>query len=253
MASKLLKETKDTEINNKKQKARVEKDDIYKIDLELEQDNQNTEQFTQHDEKEKPKKASKAKAQSTKKKTRAKKEDNIIKIEDDEDEIDEIFGNVNKWLKDAEEVIENKPKRKLAKIEEGIKSSKTAKSNKGTTKTRKNSKIEEIEKVEDVDIKEEPVQAENVEKIEKVDEIPETQGISLCTPPFGTGHTPRVMVEINAVKTVVVHHVGVQPAIRTMVDVLEEHAVQSPACVMGGASHANPHHGFDCRGNGAER
>lgn len=177
MASKLLKETKDTEINNKKQKARVEKDDIYKIDLELEQDNQNTEQFTQHDEKEKPKKASKAKAQSTKKKTRAKKEDNIIKIEDDEDEIDEIFGNVNKWLKDAEEVVENKPKRKLAKIEEGIKSSKTAKSNKGTTKTRKNSKIEEIEKVEDVDIKEEPVQAENVEKIEKVDEIEETEKI----------------------------------------------------------------------------
>ena len=177
MASKLLKETKDTEINNKKQKARVEKDDIYKIDLELEQDNQNAEQFTQHDEKEKPKKASKAKAQSTKKKTRAKKEDNIIKIEDDEDEIDEIFGNVNKWLKDAEEVVENKPKRKLAKIEEGIKSSKTAKSNKGTTKTRKNSKIEEIEKVEDVDIKEEPVQAENVEKIEKVDEIEETEKI----------------------------------------------------------------------------
>lgn len=177
MASKLLKETKDTEINNKKQKARVEKDDIYKIDLELEQDNQNTEQFTQHDEKEKPKKASKAKAQSTKKRTRAKKEDNIIKIEDDEDEIDEIFGNVNKWLKDAEEVIENKPKRKLAKIEEGIKSSKTTKSNKETTKTRKNSKIEEIEKVEDVDIKEEPVQAENVEKIEKVDEIEENEKI----------------------------------------------------------------------------
>ena len=177
MASKLLKETKDTEINNKKQKARVEKDDIYKIDLELEQDNQNAEQFTQQDEKEKPKKASKAKAQSTKRRTRAKKEDNIIKIEDDEDEIDEIFGNVNKWLKDAEEVIENKPKRKLAKIEEGIKSSKTAKSNKVTTKTRKNSKIEEIEKVEDVDIKEEPVQAENVEKIEKVDEIEETEKI----------------------------------------------------------------------------
>ena len=177
MASKLLKETKDTEINNKKQKARVEKDDIYKIDLELEQDNQNAEQFTQQEEKEKPKKASKAKAQSTKKRTRAKKEDNIIKIEDDEDEIDEIFGNVNKWLKDAEEVIENKPKRKLAKIEEGIKSSKTAKSNKVTTKTRKNSKIEEIEKVEDVDIKEEPVQAENVEKIEKVNEIEETEKI----------------------------------------------------------------------------
>lgn len=177
MASKLLKETKDTEINNKKQKARVEKDDIYKIDLELEQDNQNAEQFTQQEEKEKPKKASKAKVQSTKKRTRAKKEDNIIKIEDDEDEIDEIFGNVNKWLKDAEEVIENKPKRKLAKIEEGIKSSKTTKSNKETTKTRKNSKIEEIEKVEDVDIKEEPVQAENVEKIEKVNEIEETEKI----------------------------------------------------------------------------
>ena len=177
MASKLLKETKDTEINNKKQKARVENDDIYKIDLELEQDNQNAEQFTQQEEKEKPKKASKAKVQSTKKRTRVKKEDNIIKIEDDEDEIDEIFGNVNKWLKDAEEVIENKPKRKLAKIEEGIKSSKTTKSNKVTTKTRKNSKIEEIEKVEDVDIKEEPVQAENVEKIEKVNEIEETEKI----------------------------------------------------------------------------
>ena len=44
-----------------------------------------------------------------------------------------------------------------------------------------------------------------------VDEIPETQGIGLCTPSFGAGHTPRVMVEIDAVKTVVVHHVGVQP------------------------------------------
>lgn len=185
MASKLLKETKDTEIKNKKQKARIEKDDIYKIDLELEQDSQSavqselqdTEQFTQQNEKEQPKKASKAKAQSAKKKTKAKKDDNIIKIEDDEDEIDEIFGNVNKWLKDAEEVIENKPKRKLAKIEEGIKSSKTTKNNKETTKTTKNSKIKETEKVEDIDIKEEPIQVENVEKIEKVDEIEETEKI----------------------------------------------------------------------------
>ena len=32
--------------------------------------------------------------------------DNIYKIETDDNEVDEIFGNVNKWLKDAEEEIE---------------------------------------------------------------------------------------------------------------------------------------------------
>ena len=43
---------------------------------------------------------------------------NIKKIEDDENEVDEIFGNVNQWLKDAEEEItEKKSRRKLAKIE----------------------------------------------------------------------------------------------------------------------------------------
>ena len=59
---------------------------------------------------------------------------NVIKVIDDEEEIDEIFGNVNKWL--AEEKLEEnvkqmleeeqkqKRKKRLTKIEEGIKSSK---------------------------------------------------------------------------------------------------------------------------------
>lgn len=54
--------------------------------------------------------------------------DNIYKIDTDDNEVDEIFGNVNKWLKDAEEEIaQKKTRRRLAKIEEGIKSSKKAK------------------------------------------------------------------------------------------------------------------------------
>lgn len=54
--------------------------------------------------------------------------DNIYKIDTDDNEVDEIFGNVNKWLKDAEEEIaEKKARRRLAKIEEGIKSSKKEK------------------------------------------------------------------------------------------------------------------------------
>ena len=85
-----------------------------------------------------------------------------------------------------------------------------------------------------------------------VDEIPENAGESACV--AAVRHRPYrhvVMVEINCPsKAVVVHHVGVQSAIRTMVDVLEEHAITVARCVMGGASHANPHHGFDCRGMG---
>lgn len=70
-------------------------------------------------------------------------ESNIKTIEDDEEEIDEIFGNVNNWLKDAEEVVEKKSKRKLEKIEDGIKSSKT-------TQKRKKEATKEEEKEEKV-------------------------------------------------------------------------------------------------------
>ena len=43
--------------------------------------------------------------------------DNIYKIDTDDNEVDEIFGNVNKWLKDAEEEIaQKKTRRRLAKI-----------------------------------------------------------------------------------------------------------------------------------------
>ena len=100
MAGKLLKETKDIEKKKTKSSPNVEEDNIYKIDTDI----------------------------------------NVKKIEDDENEVDEIFGNVNKWLKDAEEeIVEKKTRRKLAKIEEGIKSSKTTKTTK-TLKTKKKAK-----------------------------------------------------------------------------------------------------------------
>lgn len=54
----------------------------------------------------------------------------IIKIEDDDDEIDDVFGNINKWLENDDEDIDetqenSKTKKKLTKVEEGIKTSKT--------------------------------------------------------------------------------------------------------------------------------
>ena len=100
MAGKILKETKDINTINTK----VENDDenIYKLDTD-----------------------------------KLDIKSNVRKIEEDDNEIDEIFGNVNKWLKDAEdEIVEKKSKRKLAKIEEGIKSSKVTKKSK-VSKTKK--------------------------------------------------------------------------------------------------------------------
>ena len=54
---------------------------------------------------------------------------------DDDDDVDELFGNANRWLKEESldenvEEIEKKPRRKLTKIEEGIKSSKVTKTEK---------------------------------------------------------------------------------------------------------------------------
>lgn len=103
MAGKILKETKDVSKKNKKNNE-IEEENIYKIDLDNEK--------------------------------------KIRTIEDDEDEIDEIFGNVNRWLTEdnlEENLIKEKEKsvkkKRLKKIEEGIKSSKVTK--KASTKTEK--------------------------------------------------------------------------------------------------------------------
>ena len=135
MAGKILKETKDIEKKKIQRNSSAEDDNIYKIETDI----------------------------------------NVKKIEDDDSEIDEIFGNVNKWLKSAEEEVEEKKsRRKLAKIEEGIKSSKTTK----TAKTKRNTKkIEPIETEPDEEenlyaIKDlednEPVKVEKTKRTRKV-------------------------------------------------------------------------------------
>ena len=161
MAGKLLKETKDIEVKKKKRNNKVKEDDIYKIYLDLEQ---NVPQYELRDEDkfiqnfaeeqleediEESTKTATKKVTTKRTKSKVEEDNSIIKIDDEEEEIDEIFGNVNKWLKDAEdEVIEKRPKRRLAKIEEGIKSSKTSKSRKISedTKEIKTTKVTKAEK-----------------------------------------------------------------------------------------------------------
>ncbi len=111
MAEKTLKETKDTEKKKTRNSSKtIEEENIYKIDTN----------------------------------------DSIRKIDEDDDEIDDIFGNVNKWLQDAEnEVIEKRPRRKLAKIEEGIKSSKTTKTAKSKNSKKQLEVSEDAEKMAD--------------------------------------------------------------------------------------------------------
>ncbi len=104
---------------------------------------------------------------------------NVIKVIDDEEEIDEIFGNVNKWLAEEEleenvkqmleEEQEQKQKRKkrLTKIEEGIKSSKKTKKRE-TTKTTKTRAPKAKEKTQTEEIK--------IEKEEKIEQIEENSG-----------------------------------------------------------------------------
>ena len=57
-------------------------------------------------------------------------------------------------------------------------------------------------------------------------ELPEPQRIGLGAPPLRTLHAQAVVVEVHAVETVVVHHIGVQAAVGPQIDVLEEHPVQ---------------------------
>ena len=133
MAKKLLKETKDTKIENDNV------DDIYKIDFEQENLDPKVEMESEENAlktKSRTKGVSKAKTKMSKsKKDTTPKEKNIIKVVDDEEEIDEIFGNVNKWLTEdgLEEKIEKEKKtrkKRLTKIEEGIKTSKGSKTRK---------------------------------------------------------------------------------------------------------------------------
>ena len=157
MAEKLLKETKDTQTKRKKTKKAAEEDDIYKIDLTLESP-ENEDDFKAKDlESEEKEEKTKAK--------RGRKSKNVVKVVEDDEEVDEIFGNINKWINEDEieenlekEKTEKKSRKKsLTKVEDGIKSSKTtAKKNatkktttKATTKTRtKNKKTDETESIQ---------------------------------------------------------------------------------------------------------
>lgn len=176
MAGKLLKETKDIEVKKKKRNNKIDDDNIYKIDLDVAQNEQgieqdliqDVEQLAYYDEEEQLEENQKAKTKKKSTKEKVKSDSGIRKIEEDDDEIDEIFGNVNKWLKDAEEeVIEKRPKRRLTKIEEGIKSSKVTKTEK-TTKTKKptatKAKTKEIPEIEMPEIITEPEEIEEIEK-----------------------------------------------------------------------------------------
>lgn len=157
MAEKLLKETKDTQTKRKKAKKVEEEDDIYKIDLTLESP-ENEDDFKAKDlESEEKEEKTKAK--------RGRKSKNVVKVVEDDEEVDEIFGNINKWINE-DEIEENPEKEKtekkgrkksLTKVEDGIKSSKTTAkktttkktTTKATTKTRtKNKKTDETESIQ---------------------------------------------------------------------------------------------------------
>ena len=139
MAEKKIRKTKaEIDKNNIE-----EENDIYKIDIEPEEKNNK----------------------------------NVIKVIDDEEEIDEIFGNVNKWLAEdeleenvkqmLEEEQKQKRKKRLTKIEEGIKSSKKTKKRE-TTKTAKTRSPKTKEKTQTEETK--------IEKEEKIEPIEENSG-----------------------------------------------------------------------------
>lgn len=157
MAEKLLKETKDTQTKRKKAKKVEEEDDIYKMDLTLESP-ENEDDFKAKDLE------SEEKGEKTKAK-RGRKSKNVVKVVEDDEEVDEIFGNINKWINEDEieenlekEKTEKKGRKKsLTKVEDGIKSSKTTTkktttkktTTKATTKTRtKNKKTDETESIQ---------------------------------------------------------------------------------------------------------
>ena len=151
MAEKLLKETKDAQVKKKRTKKaddeeNVEIKDVYKIDFGQEEI-----------DRKKPAKTATTKA------TRTRSKKNVIKVVEDkeDDDPDEIFGNINKWLTEEklEEEVKKTRKKKLTKIEEGIKSSKNkvakAKKETKTTRTKKAKNIVESEEIEEPSVVEE--------------------------------------------------------------------------------------------------
>ncbi len=157
MAEKLLKETKDTQTKRKKTKKVEEEDDIYKMDLTLESPEDKDDFKAKYLESEEKEEKTKAK--------RGRKSKNVVKVVEDDEEVDEIFGNINKWINEDEieenlekEKTEKKGRKKnLTKVEDGIKSSKTTAkktttkktTTKATTKTRtKNKKTDETESIQ---------------------------------------------------------------------------------------------------------
>lgn len=169
MAEKLLKETKDTQTKRKKTKKVAEEDDIYKIDLTLESP-ENEDDFKAKDlESEEKEEKTKAK--------RGRKSKNVVKVVEDDEEVDEIFGNINKWINE-DEIEENPEKEKaekkgrkksLTKVEDGIKSSKTTTkkattkkaTTKTTTKTRTKSKKKDEDEIAEKYDETESIQTEN--------------------------------------------------------------------------------------------
>lgn len=169
MAEKLLKETKDTQTKKKKAKKVAEEDDIYKMDLTLESP-ENEDDFKAKDlESEEKEEKTKAK--------RGRKSKNVVKVVEDEEEVDEIFGNINKWINE-DEIEENPEKEKaekkgrkksLTKVEDGIKSSKTTTkkattkkaTTKTTTKTRTKSKKKDEDEIAEKYDETESIQTEN--------------------------------------------------------------------------------------------
>lgn len=169
MAEKLLKETKDTQTKRKKAKKVAEEDDIYIIDLTLESP-ENEDDFKAKDlESEEKEEKTKAK--------RGRKSKNVVKVVEDDEEVDEIFGNINKWINE-DEIEENPEKEKaekkgrkksLTKVEDGIKSSKTTTkkattkkaTTKTTTKTRTKSKKKDEDEIAEKYDETESIQTEN--------------------------------------------------------------------------------------------
>ena len=151
MAEKLLKETKDAQVKKKRTKKAADEEnieikDVYKIDFGQEEI-----------DRKKPAKTATTKA------TRTRSKKNVIKVVEDkeDDDPDEIFGNINKWLTEEklEEEVKKTRKKKLTKIEEGIKSSKNkvakAKKETKTTRTKKAKNIVESEEIEEPSVVEE--------------------------------------------------------------------------------------------------
>lgn len=136
MAGNLLRKTKEIE------------DNVYKIDFGVEDE---TEIEAENEKKTLKEEAEKLDTEIAKE--LQPKNGKIIKIIDDDDEIDDIFGNVGgldieqtseEKQKDEieQEIVEKTKKRKLARIEDGIKSSKVSKK----TSTKVKNKVQKIAK-----------------------------------------------------------------------------------------------------------